>query len=717
MLKNILRWLLVLLFSVKVKGLDHYKNAGDKVLIISNHRSFLDPLLLAVFLPDTITFAVNTQSLEHWWHKPWFNFYQLLPIDPSQTLSLKSLVNHLDKGAKTVLYPQGRITKTGTSIKIYDGAGMAADKSAAALLPINIHYAESDYVSTLRNIICLRWFPKVTLTVHPHSTLKAPSGLTGKSRRKYCAHILNDILSEMMFASSHYQTTLFSALLEARSIYGGSHMIAEDIERHAVSYNTLITHSIAIGNALKKITQANENVGIFLPNSTKTLNIVLGLQLHHRTPAMLNYSIGYKGMLSACKTAKIQTVLTSRRFIRVAKFDAIAAALEKQVHLIYLEDFASSISATDKIKALIQSHTIPYWYKDQQDKANSPAVVLFTSGSEGTPKGVLLSHANILANHKQLVTRVNFNSNDVILNYLPMFHSFGFAVGTLLPVLNGMKTFFYPSPVRYSIIPEIAYEIGATIMFGTNTFLAAYAKQAHSFDFYNMRYVVAGAEKLHDSTRDLWTKKFGIRVLEGYGTTEAAPVVSVNTPTDFKPHTVGRLMPNLQYKLQDISGIENAGQLHLRGPNIMLGYLLAEQPGELVPPSSIFGEGWYDTGDIVHIDDEQFITIRDRSKRFAKVSGEMVSLAAIEDIAATAWPNSLHAATYLFDENKGEQVILLTTEQNANKAQLKKSAVGVSSIYLPKKVFIVDSIPLLPTGKINYPEVAILAKNKSHNNQ
>lgn len=254
-------------------------------------------------------------------------------------------------------------------------------------------------------------------------------------------------------------------------------------------------------------------------------------------------------------------------------------------------------------------------------------------------------------------------------------------------------------------------------MFGTNTFLAAYAKQAHSFDFYNMRYVVAGAEKLHDSTRDLWTKKFGIRVLEGYGTTEAAPVVSVNTPTDFKPHTVGRLMPNLQYKLQDISGIENAGQLHLRGPNIMLGYLLAEQPGELVPPSSIFGEGWYDTGDIVHIDDEQFITIRDRSKRFAKVSGEMVSLAAIEDIAATAWPNSLHAATYLFDGNKGEQVILLTTEQNANKAQLKKSAVGVSSIYLPKKVFIVDSIPLLPTGKINYPEVAILAKNKSHNNQ
>jgi len=717
MLKNILRWILILLFSVKVKGLNNYKNAGDSVLIISNHRSLLDPLLLAVFLPDTISFAINTQALEHWWYKPFFNFYKLFPLNPTQTLSLRSLVQQLKKGAKTVIYPQGRITKTKTLIKIYDGAGLVADKSSAALLPVSIHYTKNGYLSSLTNILCLRWFPKITITILPHTKIKATPQLKGKSRRKYCAHFLNDIMTDMMFTGSHYQKTLFSALLEARTVYGGSHAIVEDIERQTLSYNSLITRSIAIGNALKNISQENENIGIFLPNSTKTLNIILGLQLYKRVPAMLNYSVGYKGMLSACKTAKIKTVLTSRRFIKLAKFDATATALESQVNLIYLEDFATSISAMDKIKALIQSHTINYWYKNQQSQANSPAVILFTSGSEGAPKGVVLSHANILANHKQLFSRVNFNSHDVILNYLPMFHSFGFSVGTLLPILNGMKTFFYPSPVRYSIIPEIAYEIDATIMFGTNTFLAAYAKQAHAFDFYNMRYVVAGAEKLHDSTRDLWTNKFGIRVLEGYGTTEASPVVSVNTPTDFKPYTVGRLMPSLQYKLQEIPGIENAGQLHLCGPNIMLGYLLADNPGALVPPESMFGKGWYDTGDIVHIDEEEFITIRGRSKRFAKVSGEMVSLAAIEELATQAWPNSLHAATNLYEENKGEQVILLTTEKHASEAQLKSSAEGVNSIYLPKKVFIVDSIPVLATGKTNYPEVAILAQEQLDNNQ
>ena len=710
MLKKILHWLLTLIYKVEVEGLDHYKNAGDRVLIISNHTSFLDPLLLGVFLPDNITFAINTHVSERWWLKPFLGLSHVFPMDPTQPLSLKALINHLQQDTKTVIFPEGRITVTGSLMKIYDGTGMVADKSGAAILPVRIHGAEYTHFSKLRNIVRLRWFPKITIQILPHTVIKAGQELRGKSRRKYCGHILTDLMSEMIFSTSHYKQTIFASLLEARTIHGGKHTVAEDLEREPLSYNALITRTLAIGNALKKITETEEAVGVFLPNSTKTLNVVLGLQLYGRVPAMLNFSTGSRGMASACSTAKVKTVLTSRRFVEMAKLTADAEALAEQVNLVYLEDLAVSITAVDKLKAAMQGITADYWYKHQQFSPDSPAVILFTSGSEGDPKGVVLSHANILANHNQLRARINFNAQDVVLNFLPMFHSFGFTVGTMLPVLNGMTTFFYPSPLHYSVIPEIAYDTGATIMFGTNTFLAAYAKKAHAYDFYNMRYVVAGAEKLQDSTRDLWADKFGIRILEGYGATETAPVASVNTPMDFKAGTVGRLMPEMRYKLEAIPGIEDAGQLHLYGPNIMQGYLFADKPGELQPPQSVYGKGWYDTGDIVNIDEEGFVSIRGRSKRFAKVSGEMVSLTAVEQLASDAWPDAQHASISLPDPKKGEQVILLTTQKEASSKLLNAASKGVHAISLPKKVIVVDAIPVLATGKTNYPEVTKLVE-------
>ena len=711
MLKRILHWFLTLIYKVEVKGLDNYKKAGDRVLIISNHTSFLDPLLLGVFLPDDITFAINTRISERWWLKPLLILSHVFPMDPTQPLSLKALIHHLHGNTRTVIFPEGRITVTGSLMKIYDGTGMVADKSGASILPVRIHGAEYTHFSRLRNIVRLRLFPKITIQILPHTTIKASPEIRGKSRRKYCGHILAELMSEMIFATSHYKQTIFSSLLEARTIHGGKHVVVEDMDREPLSYNALITRTIAIANALKNITQEGENVGVFLPNSTKTLNVVLGLQLHGRVPAMLNFSTGSTGMTSACKTALVKTVLTSRRFIKMGKLHNDAEKLAEQVNLVYLEDLAEKISALDKLKALALCKTANYWYKHQQFSSESPAVILFTSGSEGEPKGVVLSHSNILANHNQLKARIAFNAQDVILNFLPMFHSFGFTVGTMLPVLNGMKTFFYPTPLHYSVIPEIAYDIGATIMFGTNTFLAAYGQKAHGYDFYNMRYVVAGAEKLHESTRQLWADKFGIRVLEGYGATETAPVLSVNTPMDFKMNTVGQFMPEMKYKLEKIEGIEDAGQLHVSGPNIMQGYLLSNNPGKLVAPESKFGKGWYDTGDIVNVDEEGFISIRGRSKRFAKVSGEMVSLTAIEAHAAKAWPDAQHASTSLPEPKKGEQVILLTTQKDADSKKLAISAEGVHAIGLPRKIFVVDAIPVLATGKTNYPEVTKLAES------
>lgn len=707
MIKQILRLVLVFFYGVEVRGLDNYKNAGKRVLIVSNHTSFLDPLLLGVFLPDKITFAINTYISERWWIKPFLLLSQVFPMDPTHPLSLKALINHLQNDTKTVIFPEGRLTVTGSLMKIYDGTGMVADKSGAAILPIRISGAEYTYFSRLKKIVRLQLFPKIIIDILPHTTIAVKQDIHGKTRRKYCGHILSDIMSEMVFETSNYRQSIFSSLLDAKTIYGGKHLIAEDVDRKKISYDTLLTRTIAIGGALRKITKEQENVGVFLPNSSKTLNVVLGLQLYGRVPAMLNYSTGSKGMLSACRTAHIKTVLTSKLFIELGKFREEADSLSEQVNLVYLEDLV--FTKLDKLKSVLKRKTVHFWYKEINP--DNAAVVLFTSGSEGEPKGVVLSHANILANHSQLQSRINFNAQDVVLNFLPMFHSFGFTVGTLLPTLNGMRTFFYPSPLHYSVIPEIAYDIGATIMFGTNTFLAAYAKKANPYDFYSMRYVVAGAEKLQNSTRELWSEKFGIRILEGYGATETTPVASVNTPMDYKSDTVGRLMTCMDYRLEDIPGITEGGKLHLYGPNIMKGYLLPNNTGELTQAESVYGKGWYDTGDIVDIDDEGFVKILGRSKRFAKIGGEMVSLTAVEGYVVSVWPEGAHAVTSLPDAQKGEQIVLLTTQKDATAKKLSAALTGVASINLPKKVFVVAAIPVLATGKVNYPTITALAES------
>ena len=708
MLKIFLRWLLVLMYRVELTGLDNYMKAGKRVLIVVNHTSFLDPLLLGVFLPDNITFAINTQISQRWWLKPFLRLSHVFPMDPTHPLSLKDLIHHLEHDTKTVIFPEGRISVTGSLMKIYDGTGMVADKSKATILPIRISGAQYTHFSKLQRIVRLRLFPKITIHISTPTHISAPDNLKGKSRREYCGHLLADIMTKMMFDTSPYRQTIFSSLLESRKIHGGQHRITDDLDRNRLSYNNLIMRSIVLGQAFKNMTEPGDNVGIFLPNSSTTLITVLGLQLYGRVPAMLNYSLGSVSVLSACQTAQIKIVLTSHRFITLGNLTDEAEQLNKQCVLIYLEDLAKNISAFNKLTALIESTTTAFWYNPKLVNPDSPAVVLFTSGSEGTPKGVVLSHANIIGNLKQLEACISFNAQDIVLNFLPMFHSFGFTVGTILPIISGMKTFFYPTPLHFSVIPEIAYEIHATIMFGTNTFFAAYAKKAHAYDFFNMRYVVAGAEKLQENTRQIWADKFGIRILEGYGATETSPITSVNTPMYYKAGSVGRFMPAMEYKLETIPGINDAGQLHVKGPNIMLGYLLADNPGMLVLPESIYGKGWHDTGDIVNVDNEGFISIRGRSKRFAKVGGEMISLTAVEQLAINAWPDADHAAISIVDAKKGEQIILVTTQKQAVISDLIAASPGISNISIPKKILIVDSIPVMATGKINYPAVLIL---------
>ncbi|BBA33787.1 acyl-(acyl-carrier-protein)--phospholipid O-acyltransferase [Methylocaldum marinum] len=714
MIKTILRWILARLFRVKVIGLENYQKAGPRVLIAANHSSYLDPILLWAFLPDDVTFAINTRVAGHWWVRPALRFAKVFPMEPTQPLAVKALTHYLKKDRKAVVFPEGRITVTGALMKIYDGTGLIAEKSGATVLPIRLDGTQYTVFSRLHRVVRLRWFPPITLNILPPRKVNSPQEVTGPERRHQVGRMLSDLMSEMMFETSNYRRTVFSALLDARRIHGGGHRVLEDAQRKPLTYDRLIAQSLALGRKLAEKTEEGDAVGLLLPNLNSTVAAFFGLQVQGRIPAMLNFSAGTRSLLSSCTTANIKTVVTARRFVATAKLEETVKALSEKTRVLYLEDLGRELGVLDKTAAFLAALAADYWYRSQH-RPDDPAAILFTSGSEGEPKGVVLSHANLLANREQLAARFDFNAQDIILNVLPVFHAFGLTAGTLLPLLSGMRLFLYPSPLHYRIIPELAYDLNATILFGTNTFLHGYAKHAHPYDFYSVRYVFAGAEKLQADTRRLWMEKFGLRVLEGYGATETSPVLSANTPMYYREGTVGRFFPGIQWRLEEVPGVVDGGRLHVAGPNVMLGYLRPERPGELDPPASNYGIAWYDTGDIVRIDEEGFIAVLGRVKRFAKIGGEMVSLTAVEELAARIWPGQRHAALALSDARKGEKIVLATEFKNADRAELVARAQleGLGELHLPKDIRVFKELPLLATGKVDYPALTGFFRERS----
>lgn len=711
LIKALLRWTFQLVYRAEIHGLEHWRDVGDRAVIVVNHVSYLDAALLAVFLPEKPLFAINTQIASAWWVKPFLALVDAFPMDPAKPMSLKGLIKEVAKGQKCVIFPEGRITVTGGLMKVYEGPAMVADKADAAVLPIRIDGAQFTPFSRLKGTVRQRWFPKITLTVLPPRRLTINDAFKGAKRRAQAGLELYDVMSDLMFESRRQRQTLFDALLDARTVHGARAKVLEDINRKPLSYGNLTTGAIALGRALAPLTKTGEIVGVLLPNSVGTAVTFFALQAIGRVPAMLNFSAGEGTMVFAIQTAQANLVLTSKAFVEAAGLQKVIDALSQHTRIVWLEDVKADIRPLAKLRAMLISMARAHdWHKGFVQDTEAAAAVLFTSGSEGTPKGVVLSHDNLLANRYQLAARIEFNPTDIVFNALPVFHSFGLTSGLILPVLAGVRTFLYPSPLHYRVVPELVYDSGATILFGTDTFLSGYVRAADAYDFFKVRYVCAGAEKVKDETRAAFIDKFGLRILEGYGATETAPVLSFNTPMHFKKGTVGRLLPGIEHRLEPVPGIEHGGRLVVRGPNIMKGYLLAANPGQLVPPD----HGWYDTGDIVSIDEHGFVTLLGRAKRFAKVAGEMVSLAVVEDLASTAWPDARHGAVTLPDDRKGEQVVLLSTHEQADRDALLKlaRARGIAEIMVPKTVLVVKDLPLLGNGKTDYPGLEVLARQE-----
>lgn len=707
-LRNIVRFFLravLTVFKVRCKIEFDESQLPSKGVYVSNHVSYLDPILLFAFLPGNPVFALNG----HLYRKPLIRFLMktadIMLFNPIEPGDIKELIAKVDSGRLCVIFAEGRVTEDGGLMKIYEAPGLVADKSKAPLIPVWINGPQYGYFSKTKGKLPHRPLPKMKITVGKPRSFKLKDSL-----RRQRDHISNEvylILREMCFESNYNPNiSLFAQLMKAAKIHSKSGFLKrpkfiEDITRIPNSYKDIIIKSFVLGKYFQKQTMPGEPVALLLPNSIAALCSFFGLTAYERVPVMLNFSVGAQNMVSMCKTAMVKKVITSLKFVKTAKLESAVEVMKANgVEVVYLESLAKKISLLNKIGAYVRYKLKRVPHKDGGSKK---AAILFTSGSEGAPKAVVLSHANILSNIKQMSSIETINVTDTVFNALPMFHSFGLTVGTLFPVLEGSKLFLYPSPLHYRVVAEIVYEIGATIMFGTDTFFRGYGKIAHPFDFHNVRFMFGGAEAIKPDTRNMWMERLGIRVMEAYGSTECSPVVCANNRIFNRFGSIGKLLPAIEHRIVPVDGIEKGGELLVKGPNVMQGYIMPDKPGVLVP----LEDGWYHTGDVVEIDEIGFVYIKDRIKRFAKIGGEMVSLNAVQEMVCKTyeWMGAefQYGVVAIPHESKGEQIVLVTNNKQATQEvihdYIKNN--GLSELYLPRLILFKEQLPVFATGKMD----------------
>ncbi|MFT4059012.1 MAG: AMP-binding protein [Legionella sp.] len=688
----LLRW-----FRVELHG-DYCPEPNS--VIIANRTSKIDLLLLAAFLPEKITVAIHPRAAGKLWMRAMALFADIIAIDSSRAYAAKALIKAVRSGKRCVIFPQGTGLQE-DSVRVFEGPSLVLQKAGASVIPVRIDGAQYSIFSIGKDKHRIRLFPKVILHVLPIQSFECTQ--SQPVDRATVSLRLFRLISELTFANGFCPKSLFAALIDGAYLGIKRKAKIEDINRNPLNYRQFIARCFILGRQIKTQTKTGEFVGVMMPTTIAAMVTFFALHAYRRIPAMLNFSMGFYNLLSACHSAGIKTIYTSEQFIATAKLESLVEELQNAgLTVRFLEKFKSSIHLGHKLSGLVKGMfpALTYKWLGTPVSAEQTGVILFTSGSEGVPKGVALSHSNLEANCWQLISRVDFSSRDIFFNALPIFHCFGLTTGAILPLLTGVSCFFYPSPLHYKIIPGLVYQSGATIMFGTDTFLTGYARAAERHDFSSVRYVFAGAEKVKPETIRNWIESFGVKIFEGYGATETAPVISMNCPLADTPGSVGMMLPFMEHRIEPVDGITEGGRLFLRGPNVMQGYLSVEKQGVINAPK----DGWHDTGDIVTMDEENFITIAGRAKRFAKIAGEMISLTAVEGIAASIWPELLHAAVSQKSAKKGEQILLFSEAVDANKNSFIKKVQeqSYSELLIPHKIFSGSKIPVLPSGKIDY---------------
>jgi acyl-[acyl-carrier-protein]-phospholipid O-acyltransferase/long-chain-fatty-acid--[acyl-carrier-protein] ligase len=700
-MQALLRLLFRILLRTRILGDLAPFGTSDRLLIVSNHHSRLDALLLGLFLPRNPVVIGSPEDRPGPLLRRLLGHIRHETLDLNDPVSMKRILRLLRAGRPVVLFPEGRLGEGGAVMKVYPVPALAALRSGATVLPVHVEGAGQWFSRSGSSSWLRRLFPRTAIRVFAPTRIDGGAAGSARRRRAYATRRLTSIMQAMAL-DSHAQKPLFECFLDAVGAHGRRAPLIEDQNGQPQSYGQLLRMSLALGRLLGRETADRENVGVLLPNVITSVAVVMALSAIRRVPTIFNYTSGPLGVESSAVAAGVRTVITSRRFIDQGKLEPLIGALSGR-RIVYLEDLRARFGWRDKLWLIAFALRFPRLTVVRQSTLD-PAVVLFTSGSEDRPKGVVLSHHAIIANVAQMRAVFDFSPADKILNPLPLYHAYSFTAGVMLPLMTGTQVYLYISPLRYRAIPEIAYRRDCTFLFGTSTFLSFYARYANPMDFSRLRHVISGGEKLSPEVSRVWMEKFGVRIMEGYGATECAPVIALATPGGYRRGAVGRFLPGVDYQVEPVAGIDKGGLLHVRGPNLMLGYYRYANPGVIEPPKSSAGEGWYDTGDVVEVDQDGMVAISGRIKRFAKIAGEMVSLDMIEHVATEAAPDFHHAAVLTMQDYGGETTVLFTTDEHLTRARLLDAAreLGTHDLSVARRIVYLKEIPLLASGKVDY---------------
>ena len=704
-MKTILRFLLRILFGFRSVN-DSVLCAPGPVLLLPNHTSWFDWVFLVACIDTRWKFVTSRQTAQtSWFHRLMMINRFTFPVDSESPYAVKHMAEYLQKGGRLVLFPEGRLSQTGSLMKLFDGTGFLLFKTNAKVITCYLRGAYRLPFSPNPNH--KRWFPRVT--AHFSELLTPPQlhDISTTRARYRLTRWLYDLMVRQQCALDISETpgNVLENIIEAARNHP-SRVVLQDFTMAEITYRRLLAGVDVLASHWETLLPScrGQRVAVLLPNTSGMPLTILSLWAVDIVPAILNYSTGVPSMLVCAQLANIKHLITARAFLQKARID-IQPMIDAGLKIIYLEDVRAKITPVDRIAALAHAMFHPRSII-RVPPVSEAAVILFTSGSEGPPKAVELTHRNLLSNIRQMLSIVDLTEADRICNALPLFHSFGLTIGLLLPLVRGGYTFLYPSPLHYRVIPTVFYNLNCTVFFGTNTFLNGYARKAHPYDFRSLRYLFAGAEKLQTSTADTWSRRFGARVLEGYGATECSPCVTANTPINPRFGSAGRFLPGIEYRIESIEGVAEGGRLFVRGPNIMRGYLNPDANAKFKALN-----GWYDTGDIAHVDEDGFLFILGRMKRFAKISGEMVSLTAVEEALAGAFPQyGLRCEIAVLarpDADRGESLVAVANDSKLKLEDLRPviKSKGLSNLCMPRELKYVRDIPKLGTGKVNHREL------------
>jgi acyl-[acyl-carrier-protein]-phospholipid O-acyltransferase/long-chain-fatty-acid--[acyl-carrier-protein] ligase len=720
MLIRLLRFIVRCLYGFRAYNESVLCTAGP-VLLLANHVSWWDWLFLGVCLEEDWRFATSSTTAQtSWLHRKIMVNRRTFAVDMNSPYAVKHMAEFLQGGGRLVLFPEGRLSPTGSLMKLFDGTGFLIFKTHAKV--ITAYLRGAGRLPFSRNPNRKQWFPRVSAHFSPVLATPDLQGVSTTEARNRLTDWLRDQMVRQQFETEmEFGPKTVPEAIAARGGERASQIILEDVTLKKLTYRRVLTGTRLLGAQWRsRMGTAPERVGVLLPNVNAMPVVLLSLWAANKIPAILNYTTGPTILQACARLAGLKWIITSRAFLERAKLD-VSGLRKAGVEFLFLEEVRARVTTAQTLSALVAT-VLRRPILASPQSGEETAVVLFTSGSEGDPKGVELTHRNLLANIRQMRSVIDLMDTDRFFNALPLFHSFGLTVGLLLPMVEGVFVFLYLSPLHYRIVPSAFYNLNCTIFFGTNTFLVGYGRKAHPCDFRTLRYLFAGAEKLQESTALFWMRKFGVRILEGYGATECSPCLSVNLPARLRQASAGQFLPGVEYRLEPVEGIslgkageavpghppglKGIGRLHVRGPNIMQGYLNADANAKF----KALG-GWYDTGDIVGVDGDGFLHILGRLKRFAKVSGEMVSLTAVEEALAGAFPQyGLKFATAVVtkpDEAKGEKLVLVTNEPRLTLEVVREvlRARGLSNLAMPREICVLPEIPRLGTGKINHREL------------